>query len=158
MEAVAKTLDDFFAHKEMRVVCIKGKWGVGKTYFWKNYISKKKNIFQSPYSYISLFGAKQLDDVRSSIVVNAIQIDDQNNLKGLQSVVRKYSAKIIEIAKELPHTSGYKGVISILEKALVSRLTVNYLICFDDLERRSKDLPMQEILGLASELKEETAE
>ena len=40
MNHLEKSLEAFFS-SEAKVVVIKGDWGVGKTFFWDNYISKR---------------------------------------------------------------------------------------------------------------------
>lgn len=55
---------------------------------------------------------------------------------------------ISSIAKSAPYTDKFSGLIATLEYKLVNK----YLICIDDLERKSKDLSIREIMGLIDEL------
>jgi len=49
-------------------VCIRGEWGVGKTYIWKSGLEKAqraKNVGLHRYSYVSLFGVNSLKGNRN---------------------------------------------------------------------------------------------
>ena len=65
---VEQHLDEFLAHPTKRVLLFKGKWGVGKTYYWtKNYLPsrlrKEGRINERLYAYVSLFGVENVADV-----------------------------------------------------------------------------------------------
>ncbi len=45
-------------------IVIKGEWGIGKTYFWREFISKFKKTV-----YISLFEAGSLKEIKRDIIV-----------------------------------------------------------------------------------------
>lgn len=152
MNLIKNVLDNFLEFEEKRALYLKGKWGVGKTYFWKNYIREREKIHEDHYSYVSLFGAKNIKDVRGAILVNASKFNNQNKHR---KWFKKSAVILPNIAKDIPLVSAYGGIIASLEHAVINKLISNYLICFDDLERRAKDLPIDEVLGLASELKEE---
>lgn len=71
MNNLESSFDAFF-RGEAKVAVIKGNWGVGKTYFWNNYIDKRindKNLSQIAYSYISLFGKTSLADVKKAYFI-----------------------------------------------------------------------------------------
>ncbi|MCY7369164.1 MAG: KAP family NTPase [Chamaesiphon sp.] len=169
-----KTLDSFFTGDD-RVMVIKGEWGVGKTYLWDSYIKKrieKKDLKQIAYSYISLFGKTSLSDIRSSIFQSAQKIASDEKIdeqfkkelsKSTQLLnripwIKDSGKKAIETApwfgwitylsKFIPYTDKYSGIISVLEYVLVK----DYIICFDDLERKGSSLSVREIMGLVDEL------
>jgi hypothetical protein len=52
--------------KDPEVVCIRGRWGVGKTFAWRHYLAdahaQKGDIALKCYAYVSLFGMNSLDD------------------------------------------------------------------------------------------------
>ncbi len=71
IEVFASELKRFLSTEDPEVLCITGRWGVGKTYAWRHYLKeaqKAKSVALSKYSYVSLFGRNSLDDVRTSIV------------------------------------------------------------------------------------------
>lgn len=174
MNHLEKSLQAFF-ESEAKVVVIKGDWGVGKTYFWDNYISKRIELGDLPqlaYSYISLFGNSSLDDVRKRVFHNAKAISgdetiDQafedefnessslfNKIPWVKEGVSKAQSKAPLInwfsrnSQSLPFVSKFSGMISSLEYSLVK----NYIVCIDDMERKGKGLAIKEIMGLVDEL------
>lgn len=151
MKDFVVALDEFFAQDDKKILMIKGKWGVGKTYYWKEFVAsktKKKQLKENIYSYVSLFGAKDLNSVREQIFENGTRLKDDNTIK---NSFKNHAGTLTSLIKLLPGASEYDKVISKIAYAAIN----NYLICFDDLERKLESLTISEILGLASILKEE---
>ena len=175
MAILKKSFDAFFEKKQSKVAVLKGKWGVGKTYFWENYIADKKrnkSFNYIAYSYISLFGKKSLSEVKKSIFHNATPITTDSELKSEFDLQFKESSKLFnkvpwlrdsytkvknntswlgrftKHSDSLPYLDKFSGLISTLEYGLVN----NYVICFDDLERKNDSLTVREIMGLIDEL------
>lgn len=174
MDVLKKSFDAFF-EKQSKVAVLKGKWGVGKTYFWENYIANKtrnESFNFIAYSYISLFGKKSLSEVKKSIFHNATPIISDSEIKtefdlqfekssklfnkvpwlrnSFSKVKNKTSwlGRITKHSESLPYIDKFSGLISTLEYGLVN----NYIICFDDLERKNESLTVREIMGLIDEL------
>ncbi len=174
MNHLEMSLKAFF-DSEAKVAVIKGNWGVGKTYFWDNYISTRiesRNLSQLAYSYISLFGSSSLEDVRKRVFHNAKAISsDEKVSKAFEEEFKESSSLFNMIpwfkegmskakskapffnwlsknAQSLPVVSKFSGVISSLEYSLVK----NYIVCFDDMERKGKGLAVKEVMGLVDEL------
>jgi len=55
MDHIKESIIGFLQNKNLKVLAIRGDWGVGKTYFWREKIIKKIAIGQEFYSYVSLF-------------------------------------------------------------------------------------------------------
>lgn len=169
-----RSLDSFFAGDD-RVLVIKGAWGVGKTYFWDKYIEsriKNQDLKQIAYSYVSLFGKTSLADIRATVFQSAKSIATNDDIKHkfdeelesstsllkLTPWVREATEKVrgkapiigwlTKLARSTPFTDKYSGIIASLEYGLVK----NYVICFDDLERKGTTLSIREVMGLADEL------
>lgn len=172
--SLQRSLDSFFAGDD-QVLVIKGAWGVGKTYFWDRYIEtriKKKDLKQIAYSYVSLFGKISLADIRASVFQYAKSIATNDNIQrrfdeelesssGLLKLtpwVREATEKargkapligwLTNLARSTPFTDKYSGIIASLEYGLVK----DYIVCFDDLERKGAALSIREVMGLADEL------
>lgn len=164
-----------FLEGDDRVMVIRGAWGVGKTYFWSDYVTRRieeKSLSQIAYSYVSLFGKSSLSDIRASIfqLGRPIAKDDAireqferqysestgllKNVPWLQGAQEKLTAKarllgwITDLARSTPFTEKYSRLISSLEYKLVNE----YLVCIDDLERKGAGLSIREIMGLIDEL------
>lgn len=174
IDSITRSLDEFFAGED-RVLVIKGSWGVGKTYLWDNYIKKRidnKNLTQLAYSYVSLFGKSSLADIRASIFQNAKPISPTENIEEAFNDTLNSSTPLHRLApwfrdlpertrgktlwlgwitklfRSTPYTYRYTELIASLEYALVK----NYVVCFDDLERKGHTLAVREMMGLADEL------
>jgi KAP-like P-loop domain-containing protein len=139
---------DFLKHPEKKVLFLKGKWGVGKTYAWKNFIEANKEIKESAISYVSLFGVKDLKEVKQLIVQTAIP----TNLKQFRSI-SKVGIPLVNALKNLP-VPYLKDALETTDN-IAALLVRKFLICFDDIERKADELSLAAILGLVSVLKEE---
>ncbi|WP_460052736.1 P-loop NTPase fold protein [Pseudomonas sp. H1_A05] len=174
MDYLKKSLDVFF-ESSSGVIVLRGDWGVGKTYFWDDYITsriQKKDLTQIAYSYVSLFGRNSLADIRASIFQNgrAIASDDKivksfeveleksstlySKFPKVKSTLNFAKAKapwlgfITGHAKKMPMLDKFSGLMSSFEYGLVN----NYVVCFDDIERKGSGLSIKEFMGLADEL------
>jgi hypothetical protein len=158
---VAAEISRFLASKEPQVLCIKGKWGVGKTFAWRKYLadaeSEKASAFDR-YSYVSLFGLNSLDDLRYAIVEGTVllaQAEDGPTIETMAAFLKEKLGKGGQpIVNVMLAYIGKKDFGAALAKA--AHLAIRkQIICFDDLERSGKGLDAKDVLGLASSLKEQ---
>ena len=73
-EEIAK----FLARASSEALCIRGKWGVGKTYAWAKGLETaqaSKAVALTHYSYVSLFGVNSLDDLKFTIFENVTSLE-----------------------------------------------------------------------------------
>jgi KAP family P-loop domain len=160
IQIIEDQIKKFLADDTPGVLAICGKWGVGKTYFWNKTIrelSASEETFKLPkYGYVSLFGIVSLAGLKSEIFTAItdremigkgldVQSLQENTLSAVKSAVRKLP-KLAELV--LPNSS------SVAESVCFASIQ-NAVICIDDLERKSKDLELKDVLGLASLLKEQ---
>lgn len=162
-----KEVRHFLRAKGAGVLCISGKWGVGKTYGWQKYLKdavqdetkKPGEIATQSYSYVSLFGVTSLADVKRAIFENTVK----NQLATQPADTSKNLADWIGSWRKLQGGTGLLKVLPFQGADAVAGLAAdlgfatvrNQLICFDDLERKSKAFDMQDLLGLISFLKEQ---
>lgn len=126
-------------------VMIDGDWGSGKTYFLTHSLIKiMKNIDNGKdkprkYAYISLYGAKSIEEVSKEIVFQCFGNENKKRVKTANTVM--------ETASNILTAS--LGVVNIdlskIKETLAKIDINNWIICFDDLERCC--LPINEILG-----------
>lgn len=170
MSEVAKALDAFM-QSDNSVLVIKGDWGVGKTFFWNKYYNENKsNLKQIVYSYVSLFGKNSLSDIKREIfhLAKPIKKDkiessfqqQTEEISGIyecipwlnpkEKIVHKipFLKPIVKYADNTPLLFRATNLISNLEYSLIN----NYLVCFDDLERRGSGLSIKEVMGFIDEL------
>jgi len=168
---IKKTLDSFFDEKDFSVLVLRGAWGIGKTYFWENYIEdkiKRKAVKQTAYSYISLFGLHNLSELKSKVfrvgkllktkedVEQELKIFSQKENQVLQLLFETRSkgqnflrslGQISQIARFLPQSKEFASLIDLAEYGLIN----NYLICLDDIERKEDSLTIRQIMGFIDE-------
>ncbi|MEA1675469.1 hypothetical protein [Nitrospirillum sp. BR 11163] len=164
-EAITKELRRFLASNSPEVLCITGKWGVGKTHNWREALdlasknsSGQSGLALKNYAYVSLFGLNSLADLKYAIFENTINIGSgeteptfSSNLKRLKDLGSEKARKLFSFTKQVPIITKYVGNIGTAWFLLVR----SQIVCFDDLERRGKGLEIRDVLGLASYLREE---
>lgn len=153
-----------------KVIMLSGKWGSGKTFFWKNVIEKELigNDKKIPNHYVSLYGKTSIQEIKNEIFLKVFESVD--------------SYEVIEKGKALAKNTvglatSFFGAISVLgvnfdlskmtdkpfdklEKVLDDnklKKTIEYLnsgaiICFDDFERKSKDIDLNDLFGFITQL------
>ena len=138
------------------VISISGEWGVGKTFFWNNLISKTYHteFKKKKIAYVSLFGIDSLSDIRTSILLqaspakNKISFINEKIFKPFKNL--KSSLKLDDVSMSF----GLNSLSSILT-LLTSGDFKDVIVCIDDFERMSSKIDFKDILGLISELKEQ---
>jgi len=115
-------------------ILINGEWGSGKTYHWKNSISKAvKDINWEPV-YVSLYNVATVDDIAVKVLLSQVGV-----LEGIEN------SRLAEIAKAcLSFTSSITSVLTgrRLEFGSLYKVDMrkiidmkNIVICLDDFER-----------------------
>ena len=82
-EVLKCEIDRFLWSTEPEILCIHGDWGVGKTFAWKKYLREAASAARvnlASYSYVSLFGITNLNDVKKEIFRNTVKIADVGKL------------------------------------------------------------------------------
>ncbi|MGO6998293.1 hypothetical protein [Rhizobium leguminosarum] len=162
LELIKKEIQRFLANPKSEVLCIKGKWGVGKTYTWDQLLAEAHGrngaLALKKYSYVTLFGLNSLEDLRFSIFENTVSGADLPNNASLESfanliaVGSDFARKGRQVLELISAALNRKAVTDVLLKA--GFLSVReQLICIDDLERAGKGLEVRDVLGLISFLK-----
>jgi len=154
----------FLASDTPEILCVRGSWGVGKTYAWREAISAaalRGEVALSRYAYVSLFGLENVSSVRSAIFDNTVKIE--NLLASDASSIFESFADLESLARKtrglqgfLPGNWGRSGATAIVDRATFAFVR-NQIVCFDDLERSSSSVSIRDVMGLASYLKEERA-
>jgi len=148
--------------KEPEVVCISGRWGVGKTFAWRRYLEdahgRKEGIALKRYAYVSLFGINSLDDFKYAVFENSINVDMigiEPSLETLGSntiaTAKQLGKKAIPFLQQIPLVKNQVGGLSPLWFLSVKET----IVCVDDIERRGDNLSIGDVLGLVTQLKEQ---
>lgn len=120
------------------VVLINGEWGIGKSFFLKNYSKEKK------YIYLSMFGLENLQDLKLSFYYkiskfNTFTYKVKKFFSGLGFNIFGFGITFPQLETDL--NNALKKIISKKKK-----LT----IIIDDFERHSDSLTISDILGFIS--------
>jgi hypothetical protein len=169
IENAKKQLTIFLRDPSPSVLAMRGGWGTGKTYCWNKFLEiEKGNINFDNYSYITLFGAKSIEQIKFNICSSSLEkthIGENLSLSEILGVsgfdYRDWRSlhnlrKLKKIGtRGLSTYAKYSGDKN---NTLITDLTFNYLestlICIDDFDRKGKELNAKEVLGMISFLKE----
>ncbi|WP_051604711.1 P-loop NTPase fold protein [Helicobacter rodentium] len=146
----ALKIAEFLIENKIENVClaIQGAWGAGKTYLWKEVekeiekINKEKQVV-----YIDLFGKESYKQILEEIVLKVNGIHNEV----LEKAAKFTSGAIKLIVPAVPKNINLDSIFSIFKKEDFE----NIIVCFDNIERKSDKLPLDEILGLVNLLKED---
>jgi len=139
-----------------KVIMLSGKWGSGKTHFWQNQIASdilKKELKdkREVYTYVSLYGKSSIEEIENDIFSQAYSsaIGGENFItKGFATFTKRMkrfgSSKIANGLKDEQKDN--------IERTALSRLNNGGIICFDDFERKSKDIDLNDLFGFITQL------
>ncbi|WRE35510.1 KAP family NTPase [Helicobacter pylori] len=130
-------------------IAINGEWGIGKTYLWKNGLAPliREELKKNPI-YTSVFGKKDEQAIIEDLVAQFLSAEKQKT-----NSIRNFINGILSF---LSMHFGVKINVNVdfLFKMLKKEHMENAIVCIDEFERLSDKIPVQDILGLISELKE----
>jgi hypothetical protein len=150
------------------ICLVKGQWGVGKTYFIKQFIRENHPVIaKQNYAYVSLFGISGPDELIQAIYLNTIPT--KTLAQPLADVFSRASSDDaldrvkLFVGRAKPLVSRLAGIplfgANNLRAFVVSNaahwFTRNTLIVVDDLERHGSSFSIRDILGILTDLKEE---
>lgn len=162
-ELVIHELRRFLASDTAEVLCIRGRWGIGKTFAWRRYLDEMRannKLRPQDYAYVSLFGLNSLDELRYAIFESTVPPDrvltgpDENTFQALVDKGKTMGRKGRSWIGPMLSTVGLGEVGNAVARSAFL-LVRNQLICLDDLERAGEGLKPRDVLGLVSFLKEQ---
>lgn len=142
-DSINKTISDYLLSdsKTDYAIMIAGDWGCGKTFYAEHELKTLIESHDLKALKVSLYGLRTYEDFYRRILIGHI---NENLLLGVGFL--KKAARII------PSLSGLAEInLSIDEYKKIYSLTDKTVLIVDDLERISKDLSIQEVLGLINE-------
>ncbi|WHS99346.1 MAG: hypothetical protein LZT29_02346 [Pantoea stewartii] len=161
LQSIRNQILKFASESAPCVIAINGDWGVGKTFAWNKFLleaKEKEMLSADKYSYVSLFGMASLENLKLSIFENAVSkesIGCEPSLKSFREntigTIETFSRGAITKLKNVPYVKMAAPAIEAWSFMSVS----NYLVCIDDLERKSDSLKTKDIMGIISLLKEQ---
>ncbi len=139
----------FFASPDPENLCIKGEWGIGKTYAWNHYLDtaiRTDSIKLKKYAYVSLFGLQNLAELKTAIFENTKSIVSDNERGMLAQINWR---KILTTSGKHSKLKSYAEIAN----PIIFSLVKDQIICIDDLERRGMDIRVVDVMGIVNSLK-----
>ena len=158
---VREEIQRFLAGGTPEVLCITGKWGIGKTYIWKAEVEKAqewRTIGLKRYAYVSLFGRASLEDLKAAILEETIDVGSIGKMPDIGAIAApaRWKSSVIGLVTRWGKAApGIRDYVIDASRFLFSLLVRKQIVCLDDLERAGDGLAPKDVLGLASFLKEE---
>jgi hypothetical protein len=151
----------FLQSKMPEVLCLSGRWGVGKTFAWKKFLRDAQAshaIGLERYAYVSLFGANSIEELKYAIFENTVssklvdaKVDIESLRKHAGATLKRFSRKAAWLVQQNPWLKSHIGGFGQLWYLLVKEM----IVCIDDIERSGKGLSVGDVLGVVSALKEQ---
>lgn len=160
-ELIGREIARFLGSSEPEVLCLRGAWGVGKTFLWNKLLLEARDaqkIALPRYAYVSLFGTQSLDELKASVVTATDPIEYIGQPAEPDEAIKRKIPRASTTMRLLP----YLGLLPLIgtELAKVAQSLSFYavreqLVCLDDLERKSDSLRLKDVLGLATNLRDQ---
>lgn len=156
---------DLYLHMDTNyALMITGDWGVGKTHYFKYTLNEKISgtpvYFDNSKKYkpilVSLFGLKSVEEVQTEIFLCLYPFLKNAKLK-LGANVGKSIIKGILLLKGLGELNSFVEDVGNVGSRLDKEKLIKFeelVICFDDLERISPNLKIEELIGFINSLVE----
>lgn len=138
-----------------KVVLLTGPWGCGKTYLWQNELEPALEEYKPVY--LSLFGADSIRSLKTGVMTASLA-RRARMLK--EKEFRKAVKDVGSAARALLFAGLRQGVARLAQTEIAGALDPidltedELIVCLDDLERISENLPIEEVLGYATVLAE----
>jgi Cdc6-like AAA superfamily ATPase len=152
-------IDQYLKIETNYAVYLTGPYGVGKTHFYKKVLADKIKLTNVPSNeqkkyhpiHISLFGVKSVEDIQSAIF---IELHSFLKEKGLKLAIG-FGRTLLRGYANLKGLGNIDDYFANLDFPKEQWLNYNELvICFDDLDRKSDELSIQDIMGFINSLVE----
>lgn len=145
---IIEILKQFNGNNTYKKIFINGSWGIGKSYYTNEYCKK----YGDNVVYITLFGKTNFDSILEAL---------NNELIKKVKKIKKYAKKAKKFFSHFKTSISFYGIsISssfIKNKNLIQEFSdllekEELIIIIDDLERKSANIPIEDIMGLIEEL------
>ena len=153
-----------------KTLMLSGKWGSGKTHFWTDEIIPLLNDDKNkiPNHYISLYGKTSIEQIKNEVFIKVFESIDSDELikksvktiKGTTNLVSSLAKSVSVFGLSVDISKVTDPIFDTVEKSQDKskiQKTEEYLnsgaiICFDDFERKSKDIDLNDLFGFISQL------
>ena len=145
MRTLKENLNKFCDNKNKdQVMLIRGVWGVGKTHQVVNEWAEKEVSLKDKYKVVTLFGCENIDGLIWDILVGIGGISIIKNCLGLANIV---------IGKLIGVNISSETIIKSIPTFSNKIKTTEKILIIDDIERKSDNIKLKEILNLVESIK-----
>jgi hypothetical protein len=156
MKSISEAIKSYLKKKTNYAVLITGKWGAGKSYYYKNELAQEiesvenlKDAKKYKSIHISLFGLKSIEDIQSQIFISIYPLFQDKTFKISSGLAKSVLRGLLSVSK-LGKLDDY-----ISDQNVENWISYdNLVICFDDLERKSPMLQISDLIGFINSLVE----
>jgi len=148
-----------------KTIMLSGTWGAGKTHFWQENILKgdksTKGLFEQLEDkacvYISLYGKDNLDSLKKEVLIKA-SLDRETVNEIISKEVSTFGVEALSSIKDSDLNifklvnAGIDLAQGMKSKKGIEKLKDGGIICFDDFERKSKEIDLNDLFGFISQL------
>lgn len=151
-----------------KVIMLSGKWGSGKTHFWKEIIEKNLKSENIPNNYISLYGKTSIQEIKNEVFLKIFEGMDIFKIDDKSFGLAKNTANLVADLTKTVSVFGFNLDLSKIvdksfekleevrekqqEEKTKALLNSGAIICFDDFERKSKDIDLNDLFGFITNL------
>ena len=154
-QEITKRIIEYLHLETNYAIIINGNYGIGKTHYLKKELFPEVRNLAIPDSkkdenftpiLVSLFGVKSIEDIQSQIFIELFPILKRKGVKlaaGLGNGILKYFNN--DLKQLISDTGATDSSFTDYKKLL---------ICIDDIDRKGKELDIQEVFGFVNNLVE----
>ncbi|QND85584.1 Uncharacterized protein ChrSV_3358 [Chromobacterium vaccinii] len=158
ISVIKSVIEHFVSDSVNNVLAISGQWGTGKTYTTREVAESYGGVSNcQKYSYISLFGAQSIAEIRTAILLGSKKYPlAKHSISNSRHDKYEKASRIDlrEVFNNVREVLPYKGKnIAIALETIAGAFIKNTLIIIDDIERLGDKISMPELMGLINELK-----
>jgi len=151
-----------------KIIMLSGKWGSGKTHFWQKNIEENLKKEKIPNNYISLYGKTSIQEIKNEVFLKIFESMDIFKIDDKSFGLAKDTANLITDLTKSVSVFGFNLDLSKIvnksfeklekvkeekkEKDIKNTLNSGVIICFDDFERKSKDIDLNDLFGFITNL------
>ncbi|WP_186095338.1 P-loop NTPase fold protein [Burkholderia gladioli] len=157
---IEQVITGFIGDTVPGVLAITGPWGVGKTFLLRNIIAGfSSSGGLRKYAYASAFGVQSIAEIRTTLLAKTRRLPFEGEATGgirsrIEAQVEKRNLRVaLNALREMIPWGGKHMVVAL--EAIAGSMIRDTVIVLDDLERSGAKLTVQELMGLASDLKEQ---
>lgn len=159
MKQLNNIVDYYLKNDSNYAIMITGEWGIGKTYYFKNTLAKQitstSTFKNADKNYkpiiISLFGLSTIEEIQTEIFLSIYPLLKNKNVKLGASIGKSLIKGILK----LKGLEEYGKILSETETNRNDWINFNEIVlCFDDFERLSDNLSIEELVGFINSLVE----